>query len=43
MNHLTRQEKLVIYVVLGLLATGWCVKTYRTAHPATILIQTAKP
>ncbi len=34
-NRLTRQEQIVLCVVLGLLLTGWAVKTYRTAHPGT--------
>jgi len=33
-NRLTKQEQLVLCVVLGLLLTGWAVKTYRAAHPA---------
>lgn len=33
MNRLTRQEQIVLCVVLGLLLTGWAVKAYRTAHP----------
>jgi hypothetical protein len=32
-NYLTKQEQLVLCIVLGLLLTGWAVKTYRTAHP----------
>lgn len=32
MNFLTKQEQLVLCVVLGLLLTGWAVKAYRTAH-----------
>ncbi|HEV2436074.1 MAG TPA: hypothetical protein VG077_08740 [Verrucomicrobiae bacterium] len=32
MNRLTKQEQLVLCIVLGLLLTGWAVKTYRTAH-----------
>jgi hypothetical protein len=32
-NRLTRQEQLVLCMVLGLLLTGWAVKAYRTAHP----------
>ena len=32
-NRLTKQEQLVLCIVLGLLLTGWAVKTYRTAHP----------
>jgi hypothetical protein len=42
-NYLTKQEQLVLCVVLGLLLTGWAVKTYRTAHPTTATIQEAKP
>jgi hypothetical protein len=34
MKHLTRQEQIVLCVVLLLLLTGWAVKAYRTAHPA---------
>jgi hypothetical protein len=33
-NRLTKQEQLVLCIVLGLLLTGWMVKAYRTAHPA---------
>jgi hypothetical protein len=32
-KSLTKQELLVLYVVVGLLLTGWAVKVYRTAHP----------
>jgi hypothetical protein len=32
-NRLTKQEQLVLCIVLGLLLTGWAVKAYRTAHP----------
>src|SRR6266540_1366733 len=32
-HRLTRQEQLVLGVVLGLLLVGWAVKTWRTAHP----------
>jgi hypothetical protein len=32
-NRLTRQEQYVLCIVLGLLLTGWAVKSYRTAHP----------
>jgi hypothetical protein len=32
-NRLTKQEQLVLCIVLGLLLTGWMVKVYRTAHP----------
>jgi hypothetical protein len=44
MNFLTKQEQLVLCIVLGLLLTGWAVKTYRAAHPpAAVPIQPAKP
>jgi hypothetical protein len=33
MNRLTKQEQMVVCIVLGLLLTGWAVKAYRTAHP----------
>jgi hypothetical protein len=33
MNRLTKQEQLVLCIVVGLLLTGLAVKTYRTAHP----------
>ena len=31
-NRLTRQEQLVLCVVLTLLLIGWAVKAYRSAH-----------
>jgi hypothetical protein len=37
-NRLTKQEQLFLIIVLGLLLTGWAVKTYRTAHPPTATI-----
>jgi len=40
---LTKQEQLVLCVVLGLLLTGLAVKTYRAAHPPTTTTQPAKP
>jgi len=33
MKWLTRQEQLVLCIVVGLLLTGWAVKTWRAAHP----------
>jgi hypothetical protein len=42
-KFLTRQEQLVLAVVLGLLLTGLCVKYYRSGHPAqTAAVQQAK-
>jgi len=38
-NRLTKQEQLVLCVVLGLLLSGWAVKSYRAAHPP---VQTAR-
>jgi hypothetical protein len=41
-NLLTKQEQLVLCVVLSLLLLGWSVKAYRTAHPpAGIQTETA--
>lgn len=33
-SRLTRQEQLVVCVIVGLLLVGWAVKTYRLAQPA---------
>ncbi|MGA3265719.1 MAG: hypothetical protein ABSE16_02730 [Verrucomicrobiota bacterium] len=43
MNRLTKQEQLVLCIVLGLLLTGLLVKWYRTAHPPPAVAQTAQP
>jgi hypothetical protein len=43
MNWLTKQEQMIIYLVIGLLVTGLTVKYYRTAHPATTSSQPVKP
>jgi hypothetical protein len=43
MNYLTKQEQLVLSLVLGLLLIGWMVKAYRTAHPPAVAVQAAKP
>ena len=42
-NRLTKQEQLVLCIVLGLLLTGWAVKTYRAAHPSTAVTRVAAP
>jgi hypothetical protein len=43
-NYLTKQEQMFLIVVLGLLLTGWAVKTYRTAHPPSVVaVQPVKP
>jgi len=43
MSRLTKQEQMVLCIILGLLLTGWAVKIYRTAHPATAVTQVATP
>ena len=40
---LTKQEQMVLCVVLGLLLTGWAVKTYRRAHPPTSVTELYHP
>ncbi len=42
-DRLTKQEQLVICVILGLLLVGWAVKTYRAAHPPEQTVEAAKP
>jgi hypothetical protein len=42
-NALTKQEQLVLCVVLGLLLMGWAVKAYRTAHPPVTPVQPVTP
>jgi len=34
MLRLTKQEQLVLCLVLSLLLVGWAVKAWRTAHPS---------
>jgi hypothetical protein len=36
MVRLTKQEQMVLCIILGLLLVGWAVKAYRTAHPPQI-------
>ena len=43
MNWLTKQEQLVICLIVGLLLTGLAVKYYRAAHPPVTSSQTANP
>jgi hypothetical protein len=43
MIRLTKQEQVVLCLVLGLLLTGWAVKTYRLAQPPAIATQLATP
>ena len=38
-KFLTRQEQMVLAIVLGLLLTGLAVKYYRLAHPAATALQ----
>jgi hypothetical protein len=39
MNRLTKQEQLVLCVIVALLLTGWAVKAYRTAQPTVAAIE----
>jgi hypothetical protein len=32
-NRLTKQEQMVLCIIIGLLLTGWVVKAYRASHP----------
>ncbi|MEO5804151.1 MAG: hypothetical protein ABIR24_11540 [Verrucomicrobiota bacterium] len=41
-DWLTKQERMVLYVIMGLLLTGWAVKSYRIAHPPMAPIQQNK-
>jgi hypothetical protein len=43
MNWLTKQEQLIICLVISLLVTGLAVKYYRAAHPAVTSSQPVKP
>lgn len=43
MNTLTKQEQLVLCVVLGLLLVGWAVKAYRTTRTAPPAVSSATP
>jgi hypothetical protein len=41
---LTKQEQLVLCIVVGLLLTGWAVKTWRAAHPPpAAAVEKARP
>ena len=42
MNWLTRQEQIVLCIVIGLLLTGLLVKYYRAAHPPAAVSQSAR-
>jgi hypothetical protein len=39
-NRLTKQEQMVLCIIVCLLLTGWAVKAYRSAHPPA---QAAEP
>lgn len=43
MSHLTKQEQLVLVVVVSLLVLGWAVKTWRVSHPPVSSEIVAKP
>ena len=42
-NRLTKQEQLVLCIIVGLLLLGWTVKVYRTAHPPRLAAEKSKP
>jgi len=42
-NCLTKQEVNVLILILGLLITGWAVRSYRAAHPPVVAAQQFKP
>jgi len=43
MNWLTKQEQMVLCIVIGLLMMGLLVKFYRAEHPPATTSQSAKP
>ena len=43
MIHLTKQEQLVLCMLVLLLLTGWAVRSYRIAHPPAQVNEKAKP
>ena len=43
MKWLTKQEQIVLCIVIGLLLTGLLVKYYRHSRPAATIAQSAKP
>jgi hypothetical protein len=43
MDRLTRREQLVVCIILGLLLTGWAVKTYRQSRPPERVARELKP
>jgi len=42
-NYLTKQEQMVLIIVLGLLFIGWTIKAYRTGQPSAVAVQPVKP
>ena len=43
MNWLTKQEQMVIGIVIALLMAGLLVKFYRAAHPPAAISQSTEP
>ena len=43
MKYLTKEQQKVLGEILLLLLTGLAVKTWRTAHPPQVPVQTTKP
>jgi len=42
-HGLTKQEQLVLGIILGLFLTGLAVKSYRSAHPPAQVVEAAQP
>lgn len=42
-KFLTKQEQIVLCLVMILLLTGWAVKAYRTAHPGVVSVASTGP
>jgi len=42
-NRLTRQEQMVLCVIVSLLLIGWAAKAWRTAHPPPAAAQAGSP
>ena len=42
-RYLTKQEQLVLCIIISLLLLGYSVKTYRTAHPPAQPAETSEP
>ncbi len=43
MSRLTRQEQVVLCLMMGLLLTGWAVKAWRESHLPPAVVTVANP